>query len=446
MTIKQIHARQILDSRGTPTVECDVILDNSVMGRAAVPSGASTGMNEAIELRDGDDSRYLGKGVLKAVENVNTTISKAVIGMDASAQEKLDQTMIDLDGTENKSKLGANAILSVSLAAAKASAKSLQKPLFEYIQASSPTLLKGAGGISMPKSGDFLLPLPMMNIINGGKHANFATDIQEYMILPVGATTFSDAIRMGTEIFHHLGKVIKQKGYETTVGDEGGYAPQVKGGNAEAFELILEAIEKANYTLGKHILLSIDAAASEFYDPLADGNAKYTLRKEGKNISSEEMVEWIISLTKKYPIVSLEDCLDQNDWKGWEQLTSQIGKSTQIVGDDLLVTNIKFLDKAIKSKAANAILIKPNQIGTLTETIKAVRMAQAAGWNTVMSHRSGETEDTTIAHLAVGLSTAQIKTGSLSRSDRNAKYNELLRIEEYLGPKASFPGSKPFNL
>jgi enolase len=447
MTIKQLHARQILDSRGNPTVECDVILENGIRGRAAVPSGASTGMNEAIELRDEDDTRYLGKGVLKAVENVNTAISKAVVGMDAGDQEKLDLTMLSLDGTENKSKLGANAILSVSLAAAKASANALQKPLYEYIQASSPPLQKGAKGITSElKTGDFLLPLPMMNIINGGKHANFATDIQEYMILPVGAPTFSDALRMGAEIFHHLGKVIKKKGYETTVGDEGGYAPQVKGGNAEAFDLIIEAIEKAGYKLGKHILLGIDAAASEFFDPLADQERSYNLQKEGKKLASEEMVEWIVSLTQKYPIISLEDCLDQNDWKGWGLLTEKIGNKTQIVGDDLLVTNIKFLDKAIKSKAGNAILIKPNQIGTLTETILAVRMAQAAGWNTVMSHRSGETEDTTIAHLAVGLSTAQIKTGSLSRSDRNAKYNELLRIEEYLGAKAKFPGKKPFNI
>jgi enolase len=426
MKIKELHARQILDSRGNPTVECDVVLENGVMGRAAVPSGASTGENEAIELRDGDPKKYLGKGVLKAVENVNSTISKTVAGMDASDQEKLDQTMIDLDGTENKSRLGANAMLSVSLAAAKASAKAVNKPLFAYIAGSK-------------EKTAITLPLPMMNIINGGKHADFSTDIQEYMILPVGSPDFSNALRMGAEIFHHLGKVIKNKGYDITVGDEGGYAPRVKGGNAEAFELIVEAVNKAGYSLNKDILLGIDAAASEFFE-----NGKYVLKKENKTLTSEEMVDWIVELTKKYPIISLEDCLDQNDWKGWELLTAKIGKEKQIVGDDLLVTNIKFLDKAIKSKAGNAILIKPNQIGTLTETVKATRMAQSAGWKTVMSHRSGETEDTTIAHLAVGLSTGQIKTGSLSRSDRNAKYNELLRIEEQLSTAAKFPGKTLF--
>lgn len=426
MLIKQIHARQILDSRGNPTVECDVELENGVIGRAAVPSGASTGTNEAIELRDGDTRKYLGAGVLKAVENVNRAISKAIVGMDASDQEKIDQTMIDLDGTENKGKLGANAILSVSLATAKAAAQAMRKPLFAYVS-----------GIKEKQS--YLLPVPMMNIINGGKHANFSTDIQEYMILPVGAGSFSEALRWGAEVFHHLGKVIKKKGYEITVGDEGGYAPQVKGGNSEPFELIAEAVGNAGYSMGKDIVLGIDAAASEFY---TDG--KYILKKEGKELTSEKMVDWISDLTQKYPIVSLEDCLDQGDWDGWKLLTAKTGNTKQIVGDDLLVTNIKFLDKGIQLKAANAILIKPNQIGTLTETVKAVEMAQRFGWNTVMSHRSGETEDTTIAHLAVGLTTGQIKTGSLSRTDRICKYNELLRIEELLGKKATYAGRTPF--
>ncbi len=426
MLIKQIHGRQILDSRGNPTVECDVILENGVIGRAAVPSGASTGINEAIELRDGDIQKYLGAGVLKAVENVNGIIAKAIVGMDSSDQEKIDETMIRLDGTENKGKLGANAILSVSLACAKAAAGALKKPFFAYV-----------AGIKEKSS--YTLPVPMMNIINGGKHANFSTDIQEYMILPMGAGSFSEALRWGAEVFHHLGKVIKQKGYETTVGDEGGYAPQVKGGNSEPFELITQAVVNAGYSMGKDIVLGIDAAASEFY---TDG--KYVLKKEGKELSSSKMVDWISDLTQKYPIISLEDCLDQGDWAGWQLLTAKIGKTKQIVGDDLFVTNIKFLGKGIQLKAANAILIKPNQIGTLTETMKAVEMAQKFGWNTVMSHRSGETEDTTIAHLAVGLSTGQIKTGSLSRTDRICKYNELLRIEELLGEKAVYAGKAPF--
>lgn len=427
MNIKKIHARQILDSRGNPTVECDVTLENGVIARAAVPSGASTGDNEAIELRDGDKLKYLGRGVLKAVDNVNTKISKVIIGMDADQQDKIDQTMLDLDGTENKSHLGANAILSVSLAAAKAAALATGRPLFEYL-----------AGIKQKEN--YILPLPMMNIINGGKHAGFSTDIQEYMILPVGAPSFTEALRMGTEVFHHLAKVLSAKGYDTTVGDEGGYAPRFKEGNSEPFELISQAIENAGYSVGRDILLGIDAAASEFFS-----NGKYVLKKEGQELSPEGMVDWIESLCQKYPIISLEDCLDQNDWDGWQLLTNRIGKDHQIVGDDLLVTNIKFLDKAINQKAANSILIKPNQIGTLTETIKAVEMAQEFNWNTVMSHRSGETEDTTIAHLAVGLTTAQIKTGSLSRTDRVAKYNELLRIEESLGDKAIFAGQTPFN-
>lgn len=431
MQISKVHARQILDSRGNPTVECDVILKNGIFGRAAVPSGASTGTNEAIELRDGDPRKYLGLGVLKAVENVNTIIAGAVSGKDSTDQEKIDQIMIELDGTENKGKFGANAMLSVSLACAKAAAQALQKPFFAYIAGTK-------------EKTSYLLPVPMMNIINGGKHANFSTDIQEYMILPVGAGSFSEALRWGAEVFHHLGKVIKKKGYETTVGDEGGYAPQVKGGNSEPFELMAQAVENAGYSLGKDIVLGIDAAASEFFDPSSPGGGKYILKKERKTLSPEEMVDWISGLTKKYPIVSLEDCLDQSDWKGWQLLTAKIGKTKQIVGDDLLVTNIKFLDKGIQLKAANAILIKPNQIGTLTETMRAVEMAQKFGWNTVMSHRSGETEDSTIAHLAVGLSTGQIKAGSLSRSDRICKYNELLRIEELLGEKAIYAGKNPF--
>lgn len=438
MKIKSIHARQILDSRGNPTVECDVELENGVIGRAAVPSGASTGDNEAIELRDGDASKYLGKGVLKAVENVNTILSKELNGFDAVEQEKLDTKMIGIDGTDNKAKLGANAILSVSLAAAKASAAAQNLKLFEYIHKLHSSLTPNTQSLSPTQ---FILPTPMMNIINGGKHANFATDIQEFMILPVGASNISEAVRMGAEIFLHLAKVLKSKGYETTVGDEGGYAPQVKNGNAEAFELIIEAVQKAGYKPGEQILLGIDAAASEFFDR---DTKKYILKKENKTFSSAEMVDWIVELTQKYPVITLEDALDQNDWEGWKLLTNKIGSSKQIVGDDLLVTNIKFLEKAITEKAANAILIKPNQIGTLTETIQSVVMAQNAGWNTVMSHRSGETEDTTISHLAVGLATGQIKTGSLSRTDRVCKYNELIRIEESLQSKAAYSASAPF--
>lgn len=423
MKITTIHARQILDSRGNPTVECDVILENGIVGRAAVPSGASTGTHEAVELRDGDKQKYLGKGVLKAVANVNGEIAKAIVGMDSAHQQEIDQTMIDLDGTPNKGRLGANAILSVSLAVAKAHAQSLNKSLFEYL------------GILNQVQDDnkktYSLPLPMMNIINGGAHAAFATDIQEFMIMCIGAKTFSDAIRMGAEVFHHLAKVLKSHDYPTTVGDEGGYAPRVKNGNAEALELISEAVKNAGYTLGKDIVFALDVAASELYK-----DSKYTLKAEGKTFTTDEMVEWLVALTEKYPVVSIEDGMNESDWDGWKKLTEKIGNKVQLVGDDLLVTNIEFLEKAIKEKAANAILIKPNQIGSLTETIKAVEMAKNAGWNTIMSHRSGETEDTTISHLAVGLATGQIKTGSLSRTDRVAKYNELLRIEEELGDNA----------
>lgn len=429
MKIKSIHARQILDSRGNPTVECDVILEDGMLGRAAVPSGASTGSNEAIELRDGDKSVYLGKGVLKAVENVNTTIADALIGMDSEQQKELDEKMIELDGTPNKSKLGANAILAVSLAAAKASANALHIPLYEYF--------------SSPKKDNTsrLLPLPMMNIINGGQHADFATDIQEFMIMPVGAKSFAHALQMGSEVFHHLGKVLKSKGYATTVGDEGGYAPRVKNGNAEALELIIQAVMNAGYTPGDDIVFALDVASSEL---LHNGN--YVLKAEKEEFSGKQMVDWLAQLAANYPIVSIEDGLGESDWENWIYLTQVLGDKVQLVGDDLLVTNITFLDKAIQQKAGNAILIKLNQIGTLTETIQAIEMAHVAGWNSVVSHRSGETEDTTISHLAVGLGTGQIKTGSLSRTDRVAKYNELLRIEEQLGDKAKFAGKDAFTL
>lgn len=424
MKIKAIKARQILDSRGNPTVEADVTLENGMIGRAAVPSGASTGTHEALELRDGDTSKYLGKGVLKAVEHVNTEIADKLVGMDVTDQRGLDQAMIDLDGTESKNRLGANAILAVSLAAAKAAAMSQNKPLYEYIG-------------KLANNTTYTLPLPMMNIINGGKHGNWGADLQEFMIFPVGAATFSDCLRMGAEIFHHLAKVLKENGYNITVGDEGGYAPTLKNGNSEAFDLISRAVGKAGYKLGQDILLAIDGAASEFYE-----NGNYVLKSEGKTLSTDEFINWLSELVEKYPIVSMEDCLDQEAWDGWQKITALIGDKVQLVGDDLLVTNTKFLEKAIEQKAGNAILIKVNQIGSLTETIDAVEMAHKAGWKAVISHRSGETEDTTIAHIAVGLNAGQIKTGSLSRTDRTAKYNELLRIEEELGDKAVFAGPK----
>ena len=424
MKISAVHAREILDSRGNPTVEADVILEDGTLGRAAVPSGASTGTHEAIELRDGDKKRYGGKGVLKAVENVNGEIARAVTGKDVFDQKSFDETMIALDGTENKSRLGANAILAVSLATAKAAALSKNIPLFEYVRSLSAS----------PREP--LLPLPQCNVLNGGAHTNWeSTDIQEFMILPVGAPTFREGVRMMTEVFHALKSVLKGKGYGTTVGDEGGFAPKVTGGNAEALTLISEAIEKAGYKLGSDIVFGLDAAASEMFE-----NGIYKLGCEGAQRSSAEMVAWYGELQKKYPILSIEDGLAEDDWDGWKQLTATLGGSTQLVGDDLLVTNVKFLERGIKEKAANAILIKVNQIGTLTETIAAVDMAHAAGWRAVISHRSGETEDTTIAHLVVGLGTGQIKTGSMSRTDRLAKYNELLRIEEMLGGKAVFAG------
>jgi enolase len=421
--IKNIHARQILDSRGNPTVEADITLDDGSFGRASVPSGASTGTNEALELRDSDPKVYLGKGVLKAVENVNTIIHDALVEIDIASQEELDQKMIDLDGTENKSQLGANAILSVSLAFAKAVANSQKVPLYKYLHTIS--------GSNKPLS----LPLPMMNVINGGAHADFASDFQEFMIMPVGARSFSEGLRMGAEVFHILKKLLKENGYETTVGDEGGFAPRVKKGNKESLELISQAVTNAGYKLGEDIVFALDVAASEFYK---DG--KYILKTENKELSSDEMVQFLEELVNTYPIVSIEDGLAEDDWDGWIKLTNRIGEKIQLVGDDLLVTNTKFLQKAIDLKACNAILVKVNQIGTLTETMNAITMANSANFNAITSHRSGETEDTTIAHIAVGLSTGQIKTGSLSRTDRVAKYNELLRIEEQLGENALFSG------
>lgn len=421
MNISDIKARQILDSRGNPTVEADVTLEDGSFGRAAVPSGASTGSHEAIELRDGD-AAYGGKGVMKAVAYVNGEIRDALLGHDAFDQTTIDRIMIELDGTTNKGRFGANAILAVSLAVAKAAAAAKQLPLYQYVADLSGTT-------------ELSLPLPMMNIINGGKHASGSTDIQEFMIMPVGAQSFSHCIQIGAEIFHALGKVLHDKGYGTTVGDEGGYAPAVKNGNAEALELISEAVAKAGYTLGEDVVLALDVASSEL---LQDG--VYALATEGKNLTSSEMTAFYKNLADRFPIRSIEDGLAEDDWDGWKTLTAELGDGIQLVGDDLLVTNTEFLKRGIEQNAANSILVKVNQIGSLTETIAAVKMAHEAGWTAVMSHRSGETEDTTIAHLAVGLNTGQIKTGSLSRTDRVAKYNELLRIEEELGEAAVFAG------
>ena len=436
MRIQALKAREVLDSRGNPTVEADVILEDGTLGRASVPSGASTGAHEAHELRDDDKKRYSGKGVLKAVANVEGEIAKAIVGKDASAQKEIDEAMIALDGTENKSRLGANAILAVSLAVAKAAASSQKKQLFEYVRTLS----------SAPREPQ--LPLPQCNVLNGGAHTNWeSTDIQEFMLMPIGAKSFREGLRALAEVFQALKKVLVEKGYGTTVGDEGGFAPALRSlgeggprvkGDEEALALLAEAVQKAGYTLGTDIAFALDVAASELF---ADG--KYKLPKGGKELSSEEMAQWYIELKKKYPILSIEDGLAEEDWDGWKNLTTMmeiVSPSLQLVGDDLLVTNVKFLERAIQEKAGNAILIKVNQIGTLTETIAAVDMAQKAGWGVVMSHRSGETEDTTIAHLAVGLATGQIKTGSVSRTDRTAKYNELLRIEEMLGAKAVFAG------
>lgn len=409
-SISSIKARQILDSRGNPTVEADVILADGTLGRAAVPSGASTGSGEALELRDGDNS-WGGKSVYTAVKNVNTIIAPALIGKDASDQREVDKAMFALDGTDNKSNLGANAILSVSLAVAKAVAKSKKQPLWKYIAEMTESRAT--------------LPLPMMNVMNGGAHAGFATDIQEFMIICKGADTIEKALQMGTEVFHALAKVLKSKDYPTTVGDEGGFAPRVHNGNREPLELLTEAITAAGYKPGVDIVFALDAASSEFYE-----NGKYRLKCENRELTSAEMVDWLENLVNEFPIVSIEDGLAEDDWDGWKLLQERIGERVQLVGDDLLVTNTRLLKRGIDEKAANAILIKPNQIGSLTETIQAVKMAQSAGWNTVMSHRSGETEDVTISHLAVGLGCGQIKTGSLSRTDRVAKYNELLRISE----------------
>jgi enolase len=427
MKITGVLGRQIFDSRGHPTIEADITLENGHVGRAAVPSGASTGTREAVELRDGDKNRHHGKGVSKAYENINTLIKAALIGKDAEDQEGIDNLLINLDGTPNKEKLGANAILAVSLAIAKASAYNQSKKLFTYFND-----LYGS-------SKDLLLPVPMINIINGGKHAHGSTDIQEFMIMPIGAENFREALRISSEVFHSLNKVLRDKDYGTTVGDEGGYAPRVKKGNAEALELIMEAIDKAGHTAGKDIVIALDIAASELYE-----NGFYQLRTEDKKLSTDEMIDWLSDLTQKYPIVSIEDGLAENDWDGWKKLTKKIGHKIQIVGDDLLVTNTKYLKKGIDEKSANAILIKLNQIGTLTETLNAIKMASNANWASVISHRSGETEDTTIADLAVGTAAGQIKTGSMSRTDRLAKYNELLRIEEHLGDKAIFAGHTLF--
>ena len=408
--ISSIKARQIIDSRGNPTVEADVVLADGTMGRAAVPSGASTGAGEALELRDGD-AHWGGKSVYKAVANVNNVIAPALVGHNAGDQKALDEAMFALDGTDNKANLGANAILSVSLAAAKAVAAAKNVPLWRYVAdmtGSTPSL-----------------PLPMMNVMNGGAHAAGSTDIQEYMIMPIGAATFEDTLRIGTEVFHALKKILSSAGYATTVGDEGGYAPKVQNGNREPLELIKQAVEAAGYTLGTDVALALDVAASELFE-----NDTYNLRTEGRTVSAQELSAWYDQIAGEFPLVSVEDGLDENDWASWTALTERVGSKLQLVGDDLLVTNTKLLQRAIDEKAANAILIKPNQIGSLTETIQAVKMAQQAGWNTVMSHRSGETEDVTISHLAVGLGCGQIKTGSLSRTDRIAKYNELLRIAE----------------
>ena len=421
MKIKKITGREILDSRGNPTVEVDVLLESGVMGRASVPSGASTGEHEALELRDGDKKRYCGKGVQKAVENINKIIAPALVGMSALDQVGIDHAMLALDGTKTKSNLGANAILGVSLAVAKAAASYLDIPLYRYI-----------GG-----TNTYVMPVPMMNIINGGEHADNNVDIQEFMIQPVGAKTVKEAIRMGSEVFHHLAKVLKAKGMNTAVGDEGGYAPNL-GSNAEALAVIAEAVKAAGYELGKDITLAMDCAASEFYK---DG--KYVLAGEGnKAFTSEEFTHFLEELTKQYPIVSIEDGLDESDWDGFAYQTKVLGDKIQLVGDDLFVTNTKILKEGIEKGIANSILIKFNQIGSLTETLAAIKMAKDAGYTAVISHRSGETEDATIADLAVGTAAGQIKTGSMSRSDRVAKYNQLIRIEEALGEKAPYNGRK----
>lgn len=422
--IIDISAREILDSRGNPTVECDVYLDGGSVGRAAVPSGASTGEFEATELRDGDKGRYLGKGVQKAVQNVRETIANELLGFDASNQRGLDALLLELDGTPNKSKLGANALLAVSLASARAAAELYGMPLYRYI-----------GG-----AGAHVLPVPMMNIINGGSHADNSIDFQEFMIVPVEAPTVAEAIRCGAEVFHHLKAVLKKDGHITSVGDEGGFAPNL-GSNREALDFILRAIESAGYAPGKDVVLALDVAASEFYDKASQ---KYVLAGEGKELTSLEMVDFYESLIGDYPIVSIEDGLDENDWAGWKVLTDRLASRLQIMGDDLFVTNTERLARGIREGVGNSILVKLNQIGTLTETLDAIDLAHRNGYTTVISHRSGETSDTTIAQVAVAVGSGQIKTGSLSRSDRVAKYNELLRIEEELGSSARYPGKSAF--
>ena len=424
--IVDIKGREVLDSRGNPTVEADVILDNGIVGSACAPSGASTGSREALELRDGDKSRYMGKGVLKAVANINGPIRQLLLGKDPLDQKALDQAMIDLDGTENKGKLGANAILAVSLAAAKAAAQDQDLPLYAHI-----ANLNGTPGV-------YSMPVPMMNIINGGEHADNNVDIQEFMVQPVGAKTFSDALRMGTEIFHHLKAVLKARGLSTSVGDEGGFAPNLAS-NEDALAAIAEAVANAGYKLGDDVTLALDCASSEFFE---DG--KYDLAGEGKVFDAAGFADYLAGLSERYPIISIEDGMDESDWAGWKVLTDKIGKKIQLVGDDLFVTNTKILKEGIDKGIANSILIKFNQIGTLSETLEAIQMAKAAGYTAVISHRSGETEDSTIADLAVGTAAGQIKTGSLCRSDRVSKYNQLLRIEEQLAGKAPYNGRAEF--
>lgn len=420
--IADVIAREILDSRGQPTVECEVLLESGVVGRAAVPSGASTGSREAIELRDGDPKRYFGKGVLRAVENINTECADTVIGLDACEQAFLDRTLIELDGSENKSRLGANATLAVSMAVARAAAKETSLPLYRYL-----------GG-----SGPMQLPVPMMNVVNGGAHANNSLDIQEFMIVPVGMSSFREALRCGAEVFHALKNLLSASGMPTSVGDEGGFAPNFSS-NEVCLSTLLQAIEKAGYRPGEDVLLALDCAASEFYK-----EGKYHLSGEGKQFDSAEFSDYLQALSRQFPIVSIEDGMAENDWQGWQTLTEKLAKKTQLVGDDLFVTNTRILKEGIARGVANSILIKINQIGTLTETFAAIEMAKRAGYTAVISHRSGETEDNTIADIAVGCNTAQIKTGSLSRSDRMAKYNQLLRIEEDLGDMASYPGKSAF--
>lgn len=426
MEIIDVYAREVLDSRGNPTVEVEVTLECGTMGRAIVPSGASTGENEAVELRDGDKSRYLGKGVLKAVQNVNDIIAPAIVGMNADDQKGIDKKLIELDGTKTKSKLGANAILGVSLACARAAAEEYGMPLYSYI-----------GGVNAK-----VLPTPMMNVINGGAHADSTVDFQEFFIIPAGFDTFHEALRAGVETFHALKGVLKAHGYETGVGDEGGFAPSCKFGNTEPLDLIMEAITKAGYVPGKHIFLGMDVASSEFHD---HKTGKYVLKKSGQGEkTSDEMIAWYKEMIKKYPIITIEDGLGEEDWEGWKKLTAELGDEIQLVGDDLFVTNIEFLRQGIVKHVANSILIKVNQIGTLTETLDAIRMAQVNGYTCMVSHRSGETEDTTIADLSVAVNAGQIKTGSASRTDRMAKYNQLLRIEDELGDEAIFEGLRAF--